>query len=219
MGENEDAKVESEFLPVPMPSLDQLDALAAGLDRIATEAVTTQEVARRLEDLSAGPALPGESQYSATRRIPDALGGTRGAPRRRTDTTRRPTRRSPHHRPSGPTTPLLRLPRAHAIEPCAPGQQCAALPPRRRRGLGSIVEKSSRALAVRPIRLAGTDVVAETPRGPTCRARRLLPTATEQVTGRRGAGRRLSGCTVTRRAVVAKQPVSPTAGPAAGSTW
>ena len=219
MGENEDAKVESEFLPVPMPFLDQLDELAAGLDRIATEAVTTQEVARRLEDLSAGPALPGESRGSATCRIPDALGGTRGAPRRRTDTARRPTRRSPHHRPSGRATPLLRLARALAIEPCAPGEQCAALPPRRRRGLGSKLEKSNRALAVRPIRLADSDVVAETPRRPTCRARRRLPTTTEQVTGHGGACRRLSGYTVTRRTVVAEQPVSPTAGPAAGRTW
>ena len=219
MGEIEDAKVESEFLPVPMPSLDQLDALAAGLDRIATEAVTTQEVARRLEDLSAGPALPGESRCSATRRIPDALGGTRDAPRRLTDTARRPTRRSPHHRPSGRATPPLRLPRAHAIEPRAPGGQRAALPPRRRRGLGSIVEKSNRALAVRPIRLADTDVVPETPRRSTCRARRLLPTTTEQVTGHGGACRRLPECTVTRRAVVAEQPVSPTAGPTAGRTW
>ncbi len=54
MGEIEDAKVEGEFPPVPMPPLDQLDALAAGLDRIATEAVTTQEVARRLEELGTG---------------------------------------------------------------------------------------------------------------------------------------------------------------------
>ena len=62
MGEIEDAKVESEFLPVPMPPLDELDELAAGLDRIATEVVTTQEVARRLEEFSAGPNVVRDSQ-------------------------------------------------------------------------------------------------------------------------------------------------------------